>query len=225
MQTCYFQFDLATIANVISVLTALILVFYFFYSRHEKLVNNYFQGFVGLFSGIQHKGTDQFGWYVNMGIVLSIKKASKQLVLGELEYLEKWTKNGEEKFKSAGIIGIYGKMETGLLLESTYTSPVGDSNLIIRGELVFCRPFNLDISNFNDWENIIGKYKINHYVNPNILEFQLIEKGPCWNESIHTKKMVVIQKSNFFLDKTEFIVSEFLNGKSRLYNEHFKQNL
>jgi hypothetical protein len=224
MLFCYLTFDLSTIANVISILTALVLVWYYFYSKQDKIVGQYFQEIKGIYSGIQHKGLDEHGYYVNMGIVLSIKKASKHLVLGEMEYLEKWSRNGEEKFKSAGIIGIYGKFEPGLLFDGFYTSPVGSENLIVKGELILCHPFNLDIINFNSQENIIGKYNVNHYVNPNILEFHLNEKGPCWDEKIHTNKIVVIQKSNFFLDKTEYIVSEYLKGKSRLFNEHFNTN-
>lgn len=224
MKNCPPLIDLGTLANIVTIITAIVLVIYFFYVRHINLVKNYLQGFKGLYSGIVHKGLDEHSWYVNMGIVLYIKKASNQIILGELEYVEKLSKNGETKFKSAGIVGLYGKMELNLMFEETYSAPISDESLVINGELTLCTPFNLDKVYFNSKENIIGKYNVKHYVNPNIIELNIIEKGNSWNEKIHLKRMVLIQKTNFFMDKTEFIVSEFLEGKSRLYNEFFSTN-
>ena len=90
---CCSEITLKEIADVISIITPIVLVCWFYYSQRHTLSKNYFENIPGIYGGFtdpKNKGGE--GYRVYSGIIMNIKDIdSNGFFKGELDFAETTT--------------------------------------------------------------------------------------------------------------------------------------
>ncbi|MCK4665096.1 MAG: hypothetical protein KAT68_19665 [Bacteroidales bacterium] len=175
----YSLFQLDQIINLISILTPIILLAWFYYSQKQFLSKNYFKELIGDYGGFTETVAEIPNKGIKSGMILHIKDINSQgYFKGEFRFGETIHSfdNGNPKVKRIrnGIITFYGKMNFKIHSSSRMRNPYKPKqNRKYNGKLFIVTrlDFSFDKTNIDDY--LYGEYNIIHFREMETLVFEI----------------------------------------------------
>lgn len=171
--------DIASVSNIISVLTPPILICWFFYSQNQSLSAKYLQEIDGIYAGfVPSQFNSQRGGTVYSGIIMNIHDVdAKGFFRGQLDYggRESYLQNDEPQSALLfdGISHFMGKLKFNLSRDKERDPFNPKENRVYKGTLYLVSRLDFDFSNYKIEDYITAEYSIQHYREMQTLVFTL----------------------------------------------------
>lgn len=174
MFLCYQGWTLEQISAAISIVTPIILLFWFYYSQRQILSKNYFEKLPGIYGGFTDpKNEGGQGYQVYSGIIMNIKDIdNKGYFKGELDFAETTTEQLPRKLID-GIATFYGKLNFKLVYSKKRHPFKPKENRIHVGKLYLVDRLDFDFENYKIENYVKAEYDILHYREMQVLKFTL----------------------------------------------------
>ena len=173
---CCSEITLKEIADVISIITPIVLVCWFYYSQRHTLSKNYFENIPGIYGGFtdpKNKGGE--GYRVYSGIIMNIKDIdSNGFFKGELDFAETTTEENPRKLID-GVSTFYGKLNFELQFAKIRHPFKPKQNRQYAGKLYIVDRLDFDFDNYQIENYLRAEYNIIHYREMQTMKFEISE--------------------------------------------------
>jgi hypothetical protein len=177
---CSSTFGLSDISDLISILTPLVLLLWFYYSQRQILTNNYFfEVAKGIYAGFTTpKSQPLHNGQVHSGIIMNIRSVdSRGFFKGDFDYAEteSYTHGGQHLFGliTDGVYSFFGDLNFEVYRNKKRHPFKLAENRIYKGNLYIVDRMDFNLENYKIEDYLIADYSVVHYREMEAMKFKL----------------------------------------------------
>jgi hypothetical protein len=177
--TCETTFGLGDISGLISILTPLVLLLWFYYSQRQVHSNNYFTEVSGIYAGFTTpKVPAPHNGQMHAGIIMNIRSVdSRGFFKGDFDYAEteSYTQGGQHLFGNVtdGVYSFFGDIDFELYRNKKRHPFKLKENRIYKGNLYIVDRMDFQVENYKIEDYLVADYSIEHRREMGTLTFAL----------------------------------------------------
>jgi hypothetical protein len=216
----YTQITLEQTSNVISIITPIVVLIWFYYSRKQILSKDYYSEIKGIYAGY----TEPFRMTTNLenvhaGIIMNIRDAdSSGNFRGEFEFREKLYVAENSKLISKNVTGasysFIGKMNYSLHFDKKRNPFRPKENRTYLGKLYIIERLDISFQDYKMEKYYVAEYKIIHFREMQSLKFEF--KKDYKSGIICPKSFVLYKKFGFDFEPYKVVKNWAFNNETKV---------
>ncbi len=169
---------------MISIITPLIILFWFFHTRKQNFNNE----FIGVYAGYMDSETNNDGERIESGLILNIKDISSSgFFRGEFDYRRNLSTKIEDRMIQDGFYTFYGKVKYRLYFPKNRHLLKTKENRIYFGKLVIVMRLDFDIEKQRISDFSQEEYDFEYYREIKVLKFRLSNRSANQTDKLPEK--------------------------------------
>jgi len=171
--------SLKEVSDIISIVTPLILLIWFYYSQKQRLSKSYFSEIDGLYAGFTEPiSTIEDKTGINSGIIMNIRDTDDSgFFKGEFDFAENQIKLINDNILTRnirdGIHTFFGKLDFKLYISKSRHPFRLRENRVYNGSLYIVDRLDFSFDNYKIEDYLCAEYKIKHFREMQTLKFIL----------------------------------------------------
>ncbi|HRE68805.1 MAG TPA: hypothetical protein PLM56_17950 [Cyclobacteriaceae bacterium] len=177
--TCDITFGLGDLSDLISILTALVLLLWFYYSQRQILSGKYFSEVAGIYAGFTTPKTQaQHNGQMHAGIIMNIRSVdSRGFFKGDFDYAEteSYTQGDQHVFGliTDGVYSFYGDFDFEIYRSKKRNPFKLKENRIYKGNLYIVDRMDFKLEDYKLEDYLIAEFSAIHYREMETIKFKL----------------------------------------------------
>lgn len=177
--TCNTTFALGDISDLISILTPLVLLLWFYYSQRQLLSDKYFSEIAGIYAGFTTPKTQPLhNGQMHAGIIMNIRSVdSRGFFKGDFDYAEteSFTQNEQHVFGliTDGVYSFFGDFEFEIYRRKKRNPFKLTENRVYNGTLYIVDRMDFQLENYKLEDYLVAEYSAVHYREMETIKFEL----------------------------------------------------
>jgi len=169
---CFTPIKLEDISDLISILSPIILLIWFYYSQKQVLSKNYYGHINGIYSGFVQPTIVGNLTDLSAGIILNIRDTDENgHFKGEFDYAER----NSSQILIRSINTFMGKMEFELYTDKNRNPFDLKDNRVYKGKMFIVDRLDYEFENYKIDDYMRAEYEITHYRELQVMKFKLLK--------------------------------------------------
>ena len=177
--TCNTTFGLGDLSDLISILTPLVLLLWFYYSQRQILTDKYFSDIAAIYAGFTTPKTQPINnGQMHAGIIMNIRSVdSTGFFKGDFDYAEteSYTQGEQHIFRliTDGVYSFFGDLEFEIYKNKKRNPFKLTENRVYNGNLYIVDRMDFQIENYKLEDYLVAEYSAVHYREMETIKFKL----------------------------------------------------